>query len=80
LTGFPDQPDWRILSGQQLSFDLTVVEASPPPPDPVLMFERKKQATDLLRELALSLGELRAAAEIESFRKSLVWAEEEPPS
>jgi hypothetical protein len=78
LTGFSNQPDWRILSGQQLSFDLPVVVA-PPPPDPALMFERRKRAAQLLAELALSLGELRAAAEIESFRKSLVSAARDPP-
>jgi hypothetical protein len=67
----------RVLGDGQLSLDLGFNDTLR---DRMSVVDRRKQAAELLKELALSLGEIKAAAEIESFRRSLVQDWEDPPS
>lgn len=63
--------DWSMLAGQQLSLDLPdMIQRSPPGPREEFM--RAKNAEDLLRQLARTLGELRATIDLEELQSSLV--------
>jgi hypothetical protein len=63
------------VPGQQLCLDLPEVQCDGRPDSAVAEFAQRQHATERLRNLAWALGEQRAVADFEAYRRSLTMSD-----